>query len=206
MRGNTFALAFLLAFAAPAWAAPVDASLQELRKTFTLDGKPIPPDVFADFGDADMADSGSIRVTIDLLAAMGSNLYYDQITVSPYGWVSQKKLVPNGAEKLTETTSYKFDGATRNGLLVVTASFSGGGSGDFFTLHILDAAPARAFDSEGKLYDRLNLTVIRSIALGDRWDGTIKISGNSVAIVTEAREPKSNDRRPGTQLVEAVRP
>jgi hypothetical protein len=206
MHRTTIAAAFLLALAAPAWSAPVDASLKELRQSFTLDRKPIPPEVFADFGDADIADGVSIRVTIDLLAAIGSNLYFDEITVSPQGWVSQKKTVPNGAEKLTEETAYKFNGVTRNGLLVVTTAFSGGGSGDFFTLHILDAAAARGFDSEGKSYDRLNLTVLRSIPLGDRWDGAIKISGNTIAIVTEPREPKTNDRPPGTKLVEAVRP
>jgi hypothetical protein len=198
--------AFLLALAGPPLSSPVDASLKELRQTFTLDHKPIPPEVFGDFGDADIADSASIRVTIDLLAAMGSNLYFDDVAVSPEGWVTQKKQVANGADKLIETTAYKFNGVTKNGLFVVTASFSGGGAGEFVTLHIMDAAPARAFDGDGKPYDRLNLTVLRSIPLGDRWDGSVKIAGNAIAIATAPREPKTNDRKPGVQTFEAVRP
>jgi hypothetical protein len=206
MLRNAIALSFLLAFAAPAWAAPLEGSLKELRQSFTIRGKPVPPEIFADFGDADLADSGAIRVTIDLLAALGSNLYGDEITASPGGWISQKKTVADGAQKLTEETSYKFDGVTRNGLLVVTAAFSGGGSGDFFTLHILDAAASRAFDSEGKLYDRLNLTIVRSIPLGDRWDGDVKIAGDRIAITAEPHEPTSGASHGATRFVEAARP
>jgi hypothetical protein len=206
MRISLGAAAFLLALTGSGLSAPADAALKELRQTFTLDHKPIPPEVFGDFGDSDIADSASIRVTIDLLAAMGSNLYFDDIAVSPEGWVSQKRQVPNGADKLIETTSYKFNGVTKNGLFVVTASFSGGGTGDFVTLHILDAAVAHAFDGDGKLYDRLNLTVLRSIPLGDGWDGSVKIVGNTIAIATAPRELKTNDRKLGVQTVEAVRP
>jgi hypothetical protein len=206
MHRYTIAAAFLLAFAAPASAAPVDAALKELRQTFTIDHKPVPPQVFADFGDSDMADSGSIRVTIDLLAAMGGNLYFGDIKGSPGGWLSQKIGVAAGDSKPTEEIGYQFDGVTRNGLIVVTAAYSSGGSGDFIYLHILDAAPARAFDSEGKLYDRLNLTVLRSVPLGDRWQGEIKITGDAIAIVTAPTEIKHNDRPAGTQRIQAVRP
>lgn len=202
MRRNAIVAILLLAVATPAWSASTDAALKELRQSFTIDHKPVPPQVFADFGDADMADSGSIRITIDVLAAIGSNLYFGEIARSPMGWLSQKKEV----EKQTEEISYRFAGATRNGLLVVTAAYSGGGSGDFVTLHILDAAVARAFDSEGKRYDRLNLTVLRSIPLGDRWQGEIKITGDAIAIVTAPSDIKHNDRPPGTQLVQAIRP
>jgi hypothetical protein len=202
MYKSAIAAALFLAVVTPAWSASADAALKELRQSFTIDHKPIPPQVFADFGDADMADSGSIRVTIDVLAAIGSNLYFGDIAGSPKGWLSQKKEV----EKQTEEIGYRFAGATRNGLIVVTAAYSGGGSGDFFTLHILDAAVARAFDSEGERYDRLDLTVLRSIPLGDRWQGEIKITGDTIAIVTAPSEIQRNDRPSGTQLIQAIRP
>jgi hypothetical protein len=201
MHRNVVAAAFLLALAAPAAAAPLDDALKEVRQSFTLQHKPIPPEVFADFGDSDIADSESIRVTIDLLAAMSSNLYYEDIAVSPQGWVTQKRAAPNGEE-----TSYKFNGVTRSGLIVVTAAYSGGGSGDFFTVHILDAAPARAFDNDGKLYDRLNLTVLRSMALGDRWDGEVRIEGDAILITTTPNGAAHNEHRIGTERVEARRP
>ena len=205
MRRILLAAALLTTFAAPAWPAQKDAALDEMQRSFTLDKKPVPPEVFADFGDSDLADSSqSIRVTIDLRQAIGSNLYADDITLGQNGWISQQKKVNDGSQTLTETTSYKYVGVAKNGLLVVIATYSGGGSGDFVTLHILDAAVAHAFDSDGKRYDRLNLTVLRNMPLGDRWDGSVTISGNTITIVTDRSGPNSG--KAPTQHIEAIRP
>jgi len=142
--------------------AATAALLAEVKKTFTVHGKPIPPEIFRDLGDggSGLLD-GSIWVTVDVAAATGSNLYADDITQES-GWISQKKA---GSD---EVTGYNFRGTTDNGLLVVLADWSGGGSGDFRTLHILDLAAVRAFDDDGKIYQRIYLTNIRSIPLGDR--------------------------------------
>jgi hypothetical protein len=64
-----------------------------VRRSFMVHGKPIPPEIFRDFGDADMADSGSIWVTVDVAAATGSNLYYDPIKQDG-GFVAQTKTDP----------------------------------------------------------------------------------------------------------------
>ncbi len=157
-------------------------ALDEVRRSFTLDGKPIPPGIFRDLGDSDIADSISILVIVDLKAAVGSNRYFDDITKSGQ-WVVQKKSrkdTPNGWEE----SAYRSIGTTSNHLLVVVTSYNGGGSGTFYTLHILDLARGKAFDPEGKPYDRLNLTSVREMALGDRWQGDIKISGFSVEVQT----------------------
>jgi hypothetical protein len=50
---------------------------------------------------------------------------------------------------------------------VFLAAYSGGGSCDFITWYIFDIAPARALDIE--IYERINLTDLRRVALGDRW-------------------------------------
>ena len=68
--------------------------------------------------------------------------------------------------------------------LVVLTAYSGGGSGVSYTLNILDAAWASAFDDDGTTYQRLDLTLLRRVALGDRWQGEIEISGNSIHVVT----------------------
>lgn len=170
----------LLACAGPCFAA---GPLDELRSAFTLDGKPVPPEIFRDLGDGDLADSEPILVTVDLRAAIGSNRYGDAITRRA-GWIAQSHAMAdtlNGAEE----TGYRYIGATRNGLLVVVAFYSGGGSGAFYTLHILDAEVAQAFDGDGKPYERVDLTTIRSVALGDRWEGDVTISGDTVHIATE---------------------
>jgi hypothetical protein len=184
-----------------------DALVAEMRRSFTLDGKPVPPEIFRDFGDGDLADSGPIWVTIDVKAAIGSNLYFDTITKNGT-WLVQRKVQtpPLGPPFGDELTSYSYIGAADNGLLVVLASYSGGGSGDFITLHILDAAAGRGFDDDGKVYDRLNLTNVQSIPLGDRWSGEVTISHNTVTIVTERAGPADDSGVRRTTTIEASRP
>jgi hypothetical protein len=183
--------------AAPAGAAAA-ALVAEVRKSFTINGKPIPPEIFRDFGDGDMADSGAIWVTVDLNAAVGSNLYYDAIT-DDHGWFSQK------TRNTEEVAGYTYYGAAANGLLVVLTSWSGGGSGDFIFLHILDLTAALGLDNDGKPYQRINLTNIRSVALGDRWSGQVSIAINTVHIATERNGPGDRTERPPA-TIEAARP
>ena len=45
----------------------------------------------------------------------------------------------------------------KHGLLVFLGAWSGGGSGTFYYLHILDAVSKRAFDEDGSTYLRLDL-------------------------------------------------
>jgi|ERR1700676_693443 hypothetical protein len=184
--------------------APSTASLiAEVHRAFTIEGKPIPPEIFRDFGDGDLADSGSIWVTVDIKAATGSNLYFDEIKQNGR-WVSQKKKSTKG--DIEEETGYSYYGTTENGLLVVLASYSGGGSGDFAMLHILDIAAGRALDLEGKTYERINLTNVRSIALGDRWDGEVRIAKSAVRIITTRKGPADDSGKRETLTIAARRP
>ncbi|HEX4411795.1 MAG TPA: hypothetical protein VH206_23730 [Xanthobacteraceae bacterium] len=164
--------------------ASATSLVAEMRRSFTLRGKIIPPEIFRDFGDGDLADSGGIWVTIDVDAGIGSNLYYDPIREDGT-WKSQRKESKDGNEE----TGYAFQGATSNGLLVVLASYNSGGTGVFYTLHILDVAAGAGFDSDGKRYQRINLTNIRSAILGDRWQGELKISGNAIRVITKRNGP-----------------
>jgi hypothetical protein len=177
------------------------ALLAEVRHTFTLHGRPIPPEIFRDFGDGDLGDSGAIWVTVDIAAAIGGELYGDPIK-QDHGWVVQTK--PNQSMNGNERTDYTFVGSTDNGMLVVLASYSGGGSGVFYTLHILDLVAARGIDIEGKVYRRINLTNVRSVILGDRWEGDVTIAKNSIRITTTRDDPVGGPRPPVT--IEAERP
>jgi hypothetical protein len=212
MRGlpacATGAAAALWLLAAPALSpaaaadSPAAAQIAELRHAFTLDGKPVPPEIFRDFGDGDMADSGSIWVTVDLKAAIGSNLYFDPITTSGR-WVSQTKL---GAKPGSGGSAYEYIGTADNGLFVVLTAWSGGGSGEFMSLHILDLAPARGFGIDGKAYLRLDLTDLRTVILGDRWNGEIHIAKNTITIVTTRSGPADDSGARRTTTIEAIRP
>jgi hypothetical protein len=166
--------------------APVFAAdlLDEVRRSFTIGSKPIPPEIFADLGDATMSDSRPIVVTIDANAAIDSNRYADPIKTQGR-WVEQTKL-RSGSFNGPETMSYEFRGATANGMLVLLAAWSGGGSGTFYYLHILDAASNRAFDEDGSTYSRVDVTLVRTYILGDRWQGNVSISGNFVRVVTDS--------------------
>jgi hypothetical protein len=206
------ALCVMACFGAPLTAkaaaaqAPADAAAAalaaEARRAFTLRGKPVPPEIFRDMGDGDVADSTGIWVTVDLDAAIGSNLYFDDIK-QDHGWFSQSKT--NSSMNGAEVTAYKFVGATSNGLLVAIASYNGGGSGTFYTLHILDIAAARAFDSDGKIYQRINLTSVRSVALGDRWDGDVTLAKDTINVVTSRKGPADKGPRT-TMTIKAERP
>jgi hypothetical protein len=182
--------------------ASAAALVAEVRHGFTIHGQPIPPEIFRDFGDGDLADSGAIWVTIDAAAAIGSNLYFDPIKQDG-AHISQSK--PSADGGYTEQTAYTFYGTTRNGLAVIIASYSGGGSGVFYTLHVVDIAAASGYDIEGKVYQRINLTNVRSVILGDRWEGDLKISGNAITIVTTRNGPTDDSARPPVTII-AQRP
>jgi hypothetical protein len=183
--------------------AATAALVAEVRRTFKVHGKPIPPEIFRDFGDGDLADSGNIWVTVNVAAAIGSNLYFDDIKEDG-GWFGQKKAGQKGGNE--EETSYTFIGSTDNGLLVVIAEYSGGGSGRFYTLHILDLAAARAIALEGKPYWQINLTSVRSVPLGDRWSGEVSLAKNSIRVVTTRSGPADDSGARRTTTIEATRP
>jgi hypothetical protein len=215
LSGNLIAAALglaLLGSAALPWRAaaqePVSTPglLAEVRKTFTLAGKRIPPEIFRDFGDGWLADNLPIWVTVDLRTAIDSNLYFDEIKQGG-DWVVQRKLGPGSTMNAwLEETSYRYIGAIENGLLVVLAVYNEGGSGYFFSLHVLSIEAASAFASGGDVYERLNLTNLRSIPLGDRWGGEVHIENNTVRVVTTRRGPADKSGRREEMTIEARKP
>ena len=178
------ALVFLALYCLSAATAFAAEPLDEVRTSSTIGGTPIPPEIFADFGDAMMSDTRPIVVTIDANAAIDSNRYADPIKTNGR-WVEQIKL-GSGSFNGPETMSYEFRGAMAHGMLVFLAAWSGGGSGTFYYLHLLDAASNRAVDEDGSTYSRLDLTLVRTYVVGDRWQGDVSISGNSARVVTNS--------------------
>lgn len=196
MRRLALIVATFIVLAAPALAA---GPLDELRRAFTLDGKPVPPEVFRDFGDADLGDSLPSVTTIDVKAAIESNRYGFPIARRG-AWVTQSRPA-SGSLAGAEETSYRFIGATKSGLLIVIAAYSGGGTGVFTTLHVLDLSLAAGLDGEGRRYGRVDLTLLRSVVLGDRWEGKATIAGDVVRIAT-TKTPAEN----APKAIEARRP
>lgn len=182
--------------ASPQPGPPMDPQLVELGRTFTLSGKPVPPLIFVDLGDGDLADSEHAIDSIDLIAAAGSNLYSAPITNNA-GWMNQHRA--DGSE-----AGYHFVGLTTNGLVAVVSRFSGGGTGVFYVLHILELHSSTGFDAEGQKRERVDLRTVRSIPLGDRWFGEVRIDGNSLVIRT-AQHPGDHTQSE-TRRILAERP
>jgi hypothetical protein len=97
-------------------------------------------------------------------------------------------------------------GATANNLFVLIATYNGGGSGTFYTLHILDVSGQRAFDMDGDVYQRINVTSVCNVALGDRLDGDVKISGNTILLTTMKDGPAYTSGASKTTRIKATRP
>jgi hypothetical protein len=177
---------------------PPNGALEELRRSFTLGGASIPPLVFRDMGDGNPADAKPMLVTIDAWAAIDSNQYADEIG-SLQGWTTQTSASPDGA-KATETERYRYLGATPDGLMVVvTTNSTSDGSYAPAALHVLDASLARALDSDGKSYERVDLTTLGAYSLGDGWNGEATLTGDVVTIKTaegaaHPREPSESVR------------
>jgi len=194
---------FLVPVAASADDPAPAALVDEVRRSFTLEGKPIPPEILRDFGDGEMADSADIWVTVDVKAATGSNLYYDEIAKRG-DWIIQTKPAVGTGD--AEQTSYTYIGAAENGLLVVLAAYSGGGTGVFMYLHVLDIASDPAFDLDGEVYQRIDLTNLRTVVLGDRWDGEVSVAKNTITVVTTRKGPADDSGARETTTIEARRP
>ena len=72
--------------------------------------------------------------------------------------------------------------------------------------YLRNIAAARAFDLGGKVYERINLTDLRRIALGDRWEGEISIAKNTVRVVTTRKRPADETGARETMTIVARRP
>jgi hypothetical protein len=155
-------------------AASTAALIAEARRTFTLNGKQIPPEIFRDFGDGDLADSGTIWVTVDVKAAIGSNLYFDEIRQNGT-WISQKE----GHRGRRTRDGIHILWRDRERLSRGPRRLQRRRLGRLHHAAHPRYCPRRAFDLGGKVYERINLTDLRRVALGDPWDGKISIAKNN---------------------------
>ena len=180
MRRLAFVLVALIACAAPALAA---SPLDELRRSFTLDGKPVPPDVFRDFGDADLGDSLPAVVTIDVKAAINSNRY--GFPIARRGGLVTQSRPAIGSLNGAEETGYRYVGATKNGLprrhrhLTAAAAAASSPRCMCSTRASPPASTATASVTAASISP-----CFAASSLGDRWQGEATIAGDTVRIVT----------------------
>lgn len=156
--------------------ASVDSLLNEANGRFTINEKPIHPGLFQEFAIWLSDNSNPVTVTVDVLAGAKARNEYDADAVKVQdGYISYSR--DNG-----ESFSYKWLGRLSNGLHVVEVADSGGGSGVFSDLFFIRFDKGEGWDNDGKKYDRLLMTVVRTFALGDRDDGEIKVLPDQVIV------------------------
>lgn len=175
----------------------IEPYVEEVREHFTIKGQPIHPFVFRDLG-VWISDSQPIITAVDVLAGVDSNYYFsDDVERKPYGFMAREQ---DGHSYY----SYSFLGRLENGLLIVLSDFSGGGSGTFRSLYILDVFVDTAFSDEGNLYKQVNLKATRIVTLGDRWSGDITLDGNKVTMIGKRMVHMSGPTT--TRVIEVRRP
>ena len=139
-----------------------------------------------------ISDSGDQVVAINVLEAQGSNRYHGDAHVGeghpPY--VSTETTTVDFGVTNNAWFGYHFIGMTKSGVYVLETSDSGGGSGVFRNILLLTFE-----DDDGIVCDwektvarhlnkrkRLLINKLGEIPLGDRWDGELKVEGDSIIV------------------------
>ena len=155
-----------------------------------------------------LSDSGDQVVVINLLDSQDSNRYFGEIAVTlqldptepSWPWVYSVDGEENADETLGELRgrpwyAYRYVGSTQDGLDVVHARDSGGGSGIsnhvVFTRTEMDGGvdypllrevESRRAAARPKVRDRELIRFVGKVPLGDRWLGTVEVVGNDVVV------------------------
>ena len=165
--------------------APTAALIAEARRDFTLNGKQIPPEIFRDFGDGDLADSGTIWVTVDVKTAIGSNLYFYEIRQNRT-WISQKKVTANAGAGEETGSHISARRRTAFSWFSPPTAAAARATSSRCTSSILSRPRLRPRRQDLRAH---HLTNLRRVALGDSWDGEISIAKNTIRIVTTRKGP-----------------
>lgn len=180
----------------PPPAKPASALLDELRAHFTIRKTPVSPVVFEDFGENAEEDTEPTVVGFDLDEAQAEK-YFDSKTALVDGW-----LTGQGDEG---TYGYRFIGKTQNNMLAAIVKHrveAVKGPEMIYSLWVCDAFTESALDDnggDGVPYTRVVLAPVTSMVIGNlppssKWNGSVKINGNTItypAWPVEAKGPKT---------------
>lgn len=139
-----------------------------------------------------ISDRGDQIVAINLLDSQDSNRYFGETGVkeiagqNPYVFTSTTNILGNETN-LTEF-GYELVGRTSSGVYVLKTGDWEGGSGSFQDLMFVTFEYDQGIDCDwGKgvvqfTGKRLLIKKLGEVVLGDRWDGSLKIRGDSLYI------------------------
>lgn len=145
-------------------------ALEALRYSFVRE-EYIHPRILQELGGW-ISDRNSTVIGIDLASANRSNRFYGDVAISAREdgtWVYWTQ----GSESF----GYRYIASSPSGIHMVQCADSGGGSGVFVTVMLLELSQDRCLNSEGAegplSKNRLVLKVLGKVPLGDRYSGLI---------------------------------
>jgi len=137
-----------------------------------------------------ISDVGDQVVAINLSDSQVSNRYWGEVLIkdipgqSPFVYVWGSEVEKNHQSLF----GYQHIGTTQSGIYVLRTESSGGGSGVFVNLLflILDHETGTSFEwDKSAAVEKTDRSVLRRVgeaALGDRWDGELRVEGNRVVV------------------------
>ncbi len=189
--GALVMLSLVSAIAMPSDATAASSNLiEEANKSFTYLGKPIHPFLMQKMQNWLSDDRPPITIAVDVKAAYDTNEFSNDSIKTEEGWYRAEREEEYGDVREYEMCSYKWHGKLGDKLHVVEFGSSGGGSGFFMDLLLVQFREG-TISREGKIEDQLVMEIKGTYSLGDRYDGEIKVYPDRIVI------PKSADQRGG---------
>jgi hypothetical protein len=182
---NYFKLALLLATCAANPCIAADTNEQN----YSFNKAPFIPPVIVEDLNTWLSDGGDQVVAINLSDSVDSNRYASDIKTddsgkgNPYVFTREKC-----ADARCNEFGYRLIGKTTNGLFVLFTEESGGGTGVFRNLMLVSLERDHGLDydeAKGTLRASRSRWLIKKwggAPLGDRYDGNVTVSGNTIRI------------------------
>lgn len=160
-------------------AGETQKQLQEANDHFTYQGKPISPGVLKDFALDDL--SGDVLPAGAVLLEKATDEQYE---IKSEGTDIRKGINASYGERTPlgqESIGYSYLGRLANGTHVLRAYYSGGGTGVFMVLILINFATQQYITDEG-MTERVLMMDAGQMRLGDRYDGKITIEPKRITI------------------------
>jgi hypothetical protein len=164
----------------------IDMAFQEADTLFTYKGRPIDPQVIAQFSNWISDYRHPITVSVDIIQAYDTNQYSSNFEIGEDGFV--RKTISSVNDDFEEYIGYKWLGRLKNGLHVLRSYESGGGTGVFNELRLVKIEKYHGLDENRQTFDRLLATIVYSSSLGDRFEGEITVYDDYVVLGKSSRQ------------------
>jgi len=157
--------------------------IDDANQSFMYRGRPIHPALIHKFEPL-LSDINPITVVVDIAAAFDSNECSQPVTQNEkLGLQCEMSAEAEGTHK--ESYAYKPLGVLHGNVHVLKTASIGSGTGIFMSLIFVRFEIGQAIASDGQPYDQLLLRLLRSVSLGDRFNGSVDVLNDEVVVKTD---------------------